>query len=91
MNINRTNAEIVLSALLAGHRVEIGEYIYLLSRDGFLCTVCYDINGDESDKILRTFMSFSQFVALADSATEYEIMVVCANVALNQSKQRDRD
>lgn len=61
--------------LLAGGRIKVGNYTYLLSSDSWLCTLAYNQDGDE--RYLKFSEAFSAFRHVASSMTvdEYDWML----------------
>ena len=76
------NAEILLSALLAGRTLEINNYKYILGEDENtgdkkLAIVAQCFKGDEEyEKLLGADMSFDSFLKMANELSEEDIVGV---------------
>lgn len=82
--MQREESVIVLEALLAGIPCRIGDFTFVLDTEFRLCVQGYNETNPDEHPLLVCNESFQGFVQLCNNASQYEIDVIAANLALNR-------
>lgn len=83
--MSRSNAGIILEALLMGIPCKIGEHTYGLDTQNRVCQKAFDEFGNEIDEWLPTYGggTIAGLIELAEKSTREEIGIIGGNITLN--------
>ena len=77
-----TKPSVVLTALLNGQQVQLGNHFWCLSEEYDLCMVALTSSGEE--RLLSNPMDLGEFIRLCNQLSDEAVVIISADITLNK-------